>query len=132
MRSVFRYIIGDSRIYAKVMQEIDEAVESGALQFPITYADATKLEYFQACLKETLRYHPAIPWSLPRTVPAGGAHIAGHFFPAGTEVAMSPFVWHRQTAAFGEDARVFRPERWIEADVAQRRDMEHNLITFGS
>jgi cytochrome P450 len=171
MRALLRYIVGDKRIYNKVMSEIEEAVEEGNLNFPLTYAEGTKLSYFQvsrcsltepkrrmnnlyqqACLKETLRLHPAVPWTLPRVVPEGGAVLAGHYFPAGalsslpdtatfkltifrldtgTQVAMDPFVFHRRTEAFGEDAAVFRPERWLEADDATKKVMERNLITFG-
>lgn len=44
---------------------------------------------------------------------------------------MSPFVFHRRAEAFGEDASVYRPERWLEADDATKKIMERNLITFG-
>lgn len=46
-RALLAYILKDKRIYTKVMEELDEAVESGAISFPITYAAASKLEYFQ-------------------------------------------------------------------------------------
>jgi cytochrome P450 len=114
------------------MAELTRAVEEEGLQWPITYADACKLDYFQACLKEALRLHSAVPWTLPRVVPVGGAVLCGHFFPAGTEVAMSPFVVHRRTEAFGPDARTYRPERWLDADAATKKEMERNLLTFGA
>lgn len=47
MRALLRYIIGDRRIYDKVMAEIEEAIEEGNLNFPLSYAEATKLSYFQ-------------------------------------------------------------------------------------
>lgn len=47
MRAVLRYIIGDPRIYAKVMAELEEAIEEGNLTFPVSYAEGVKLEYFQ-------------------------------------------------------------------------------------
>ncbi|BGP36564.1 hypothetical protein JCM10449v2_000465 [Rhodotorula kratochvilovae] len=136
MRALLGYIVKDPRVQEKVLSEIDEAFETGALSLPVTYADGTKLQYFQArslaCLKETLRLHPAVPWTLPRVVPKGGGVLAGHYFAAGTEVGMSPFVFHRRPEAFGADASVFRPERWIEANAEERKVMERNLITFGS
>lgn len=132
MRATLKYIIGNARVYNKVMGEITHAVEEEGLQWPITYADACKLEYFQACLKEALRLHSAVPWTLPRVVPAGGTVLCGHFFPAGTEVAMSPFVVHRRSEAFGPDAREYKPERWLRVDASMKKEMERNLLTFGA
>jgi cytochrome P450 len=45
---------------------------------------------------------------------------------------MSPFVLHRCSEAYGDDAAVFRPERWLEADPEQRKTMEHNNLAFGA
>ncbi|KAJ7234768.1 cytochrome P450 oxidoreductase [Mycena haematopus] len=132
MRAMVRFIVGNTEIYSKVEKEIDDAVNCGEIQFPLSNKDAEKLPYFQACLKETLRLHPPVPWTLPRRVGAGGMYIAGRFFAEGTEVSMSPFVVHRQPEAYGDDAAVFRPERWLEVDPEQRKMMEHNNIAFGS
>ncbi|GAA5991507.1 hypothetical protein JCM10908_005736 [Rhodotorula pacifica] len=130
-RALLAYIIKNKRIYDTVMQELEEAVESGAVSFPITYAAACKLEYFQSCLKETLRLHPAVPWVLPRVIPQGGAVVAGRHFASGVEIGMSPYVFQRRKEAYGEDAEVFRPERWIEATAEERKTMERDLIAFG-
>ncbi|KAF8176399.1 cytochrome P450 oxidoreductase [Mycena galopus ATCC 62051] len=132
MRALIRFVIGDAEIYRKVQKEIDDAVNGGEIRFPLSYNDADKLPYFQACLKETLRLHPPVPWTLARSVGTGGAFIAGRFFAEGTEVSMSPFVVHRRPEAYGDDAAVFRPERWLEADAEKRKMMEHNNLAFGS
>ncbi|KAJ7444619.1 cytochrome P450 oxidoreductase [Mycena galericulata] len=132
MRAMLRFVIGDPRIYVKVQEEIDSAVQSGTITFPLSYSDACNLDYFQACLRETLRLHPPVPWTLSRSVGAGGTTICGHFFSEGTEVSMSPFVLHRRPEAYGDDAAVFRPERWIEADADHRKDMEQTNLAFGS
>ncbi|BGP28797.1 hypothetical protein JCM10296v2_000533 [Rhodotorula toruloides] len=113
MRALLYFIVRDPAVYAK-------------------YSDGTKLSYFQSCLKETLRLHPAVPWTLPRIVPKEGAVLAGRYFAPDTHVAMSPLVFHRRTEAFGPDAAVFRPERWLEATEEEKKVMERNLITFGS
>ncbi|KAF7369278.1 Cytochrome P450 oxidoreductase [Mycena venus] len=132
MRALIRFVVGDAEVYQKVQQEIDDAVDCGAIIFPLAHNDADKLPYFQACLKETLRLHPPVPWTLSRTVGASGANIASYFFAEGTEVSMSPFVLHRRAEAYGDNAAVFRPERWLEADLEQRKTMEHNNLAFGS
>lgn len=69
--------------YAKLVEELDAAVADGTLHFPTPYSEALKLEYFQACLQEVIRMHPAVPMTLPRTVPKEGAVIAGRYVPGG-------------------------------------------------
>ncbi|BGP21963.1 cytochrome P450 oxidoreductase [Rhodotorula toruloides] len=130
-RALLAYIVKDERVCRKVMDELDEAIANGTVSFPISQAAGSKLTYFQACLKETLRLHPAVPWVLPRVVPAGGAVIGGRYFAEGVLIGMSPFVYQR-TDVYGPDAEVFRPERWIEASDEERKTMEKNLLTFGS
>ncbi|GAA5905728.1 cytochrome P450 [Sporobolomyces salmoneus] len=132
MRALLYYIHRDSTILQKVQAELDEALANGTISLPLTYAAGTKLSYFQACLKETLRLHPAVPWSLPRVTPKGGGSINGTYFAEGTEISMSPYVFQRRPEAFGPDAENFRPERWIEANEEEKKRMEKNLITFGS
>ncbi|GAA5837017.1 hypothetical protein JCM11251_004475 [Rhodosporidiobolus azoricus] len=131
-RALIAYIVRNPAIYRKVMEELDDAVESGLVSFPISHAMGTKLTYLQACLKETLRLHPAVPWVLPRVIPAGGAVVGGRFFSGGVNVGMSPYVFHRRTEAYGPDAEQFRPERWIEASEEDKKTLERNLLTFGS
>ena len=45
------------------------------------------MPYLQACIKEGLRMHPATGLPLARVVPAGGATIAGTFFPEGVSTS---------------------------------------------
>lgn len=57
--------------------------------------------------------HPATGLPLGRVVPDGGATICGRFFPAGTVVGVNSWVAHANKDVFGQDAQVFRPERWL-------------------
>ena len=54
----------------------------GQLSSPVTFQEAQKLPFLQACIKEGLRIHPVTGLPLARVVPDGGATIAGQFFPA--------------------------------------------------
>ncbi|CAO1637529.1 unnamed protein product [Jaminaea pallidilutea] len=78
---------------------IDEAFDNGSLSWPPTYAEATKLEYFQACLKEALRMWPAVAWILARKAPPGGGVMGDRSFPAGTIVGVSAHHDHRRRTA---------------------------------
>lgn len=117
-----------------VVAEIDAAFVNGALSWPPRHSEVTtKLPYFNAALKETLRVWPAVSFVLPRKAPQGDASIGTHYFPSGTVVGMSASHYHRRaTDVFGEDAAEFRPQRWLDAAPSQRTRMESNLLTFGS
>lgn len=58
--------------------------------------------------------HPAVSFPLERYVPPQGATICGVDLPGGTVVSMSAPVLHMDKQVFGDDAELFRPERWLE------------------
>ena len=116
MQSFFHCILNAPEVYTSLQREIDEAQQRGGLSSIIQYAEAQKLEYFQACLKETMRIRPAVGLGIYRTVPSEGAIIDGQYFPGGTEVAVNGWVLHRDTGIFGDDSEVFRPDRWFKSD----------------
>ncbi|KAF9874368.1 hypothetical protein CkaCkLH20_08351 [Colletotrichum karsti] len=81
---------------------------------PIRFAQAQALPYLNAVISEAMRLHPSIVSISPREVPEGGEYLAGHYFPAKTQVGVSAWSIHRNPEVSGPDADVFRPERWLE------------------
>lgn len=128
----FYLIIHDRRVYQKLTTEVREAFASGNLPHPVRYADAIKLPYWSACVKECMRFSPGGGVGLPRHVPKEGAMIDGVFLPGRTRVTMNMNVVHFDTRCFGVDAEVFRPERWIEADAERVKEMGRSEFTFGT
>lgn len=98
----------------------------------ITWQEGSRMTYFQACIKECLRYHPALGQILPRLVPEGGTTVCGHYLPAGTTVGCNAFTVHRDKELYGEDADQFNPERWIDGDPEKIRKMETLNFWFGA
>lgn len=98
---------------------------------PITWTEGSSMTYLQACIKESLRHHPAIGQILPREVPQGGAVICGTYLPEGTTVGCNAYTIHKDTSVFGPDADIWRPERWLEDEETARR-MDSLLFTFGA
>lgn len=140
MAAIFYYLLKNPDAMARLRKEIDKhfpppSVDSPeALESCVTsFSEAQKLPYLDACIKETLRYHPALGGQLQeRLVPPGGATISGEWIPGGTIVSCSSWLVHRHKPTFGQDADQFRPERWLEAGEEQLSAMNRALIAFGA
>lgn len=77
------YLYRNPEKLAKLRQEIDQGQATGQVSDPVTFKETQSMPYLQAVIKEALRMHPAVGTILARTVPEGGAHLAGRYFPAG-------------------------------------------------
>jgi cytochrome P450 len=66
--------------------EIDIKAANNEISNPVTFAEAQKMPYLQAVIKEGLRIHPVTGLPLARVVPSGGANISDVCFPQGVSV----------------------------------------------
>lgn len=120
--------------YPPTMQRLyEELVDAGRAQhltrpFP-TWTEVCDLPYLDACINEAVRLHPPFCLPLERVVPEGGVTICGQFFAEGTVVGMSPWVVNRHRPTFGEDADLWRPERWLGQGAEDRKKMENSVLT---
>lgn len=120
--------------YLALQREIDTAIEVGQISSPATGAEASRLPYLQAVVREALRLHPPSV-SPSKLSPPGGDTVCGIFIPGGTQVGANVPGVLRSEAIFGADAQCYRPERWLEAqkDEAKLRRMQSALdIVFGA
>ncbi|KAI9667683.1 MAG: hypothetical protein M1821_000500 [Bathelium mastoideum] len=115
----------------KLRKEIDDAAASERISRYVTWKESQTLPYLEACVNEATRMNP--PFALPfeRVVPDNGVEVEGYFLPPGTRVGMSPWVVHRNESLYGEDAEVWRPERWLCSE-EKRTAMYNGLLTFGA
>ncbi|KAI6040779.1 cytochrome P450 [Pisolithus marmoratus] len=105
------------------------------------------LPYLDAIVQETLRLHPSvaellrqsdeddvIPLSEPVRTKSGET-VDSIAVERGTVITMSIGCLNQSEAIWGPDARVFRPERWLEADGITKKAQEvkghRHLLTFG-
>jgi len=123
LRSIMLYIITSPGIYTKLQSEIDAAIRAQLISSPITDAEAKRLPYLQACIKEGLRIWPPITGLMPKASPTND-FINGQLIPAGTKVCWAAWRVFRNKDIFGADADMFRPDRWLEADEEQLKIME--------
>ncbi|EMC99437.1 hypothetical protein BAUCODRAFT_144864 [Baudoinia panamericana UAMH 10762] len=131
LTALLYYVLKSPPIYQKLQAEIDTAFPDHEPGTAVSLAEAQKLPYLDACIKEAFRAHPAARFGGERVVPPTGAVIAGHKIPGGTTVAVNAWNMHRRTDVYGEDVETYRPERWLERDEAQVAEMNRLLTQFG-
>lgn len=113
MRMTILYLTSNPRAYKLFLAELDEAAARGAMSSPIQMAEARQLPYLQAVVREGMRIYPGGTPLAFKTVPPGGDEISGYRLPAGTQVGMNVWGALRSKEFWGDDADLFRPERWL-------------------
>ncbi|KAK8066112.1 hypothetical protein PG997_012859 [Apiospora hydei] len=134
------YLMTHPRVYEKLQCEIDDAsnrVSSTDDGRVISDADARKLPYLQAVIKESMRIHAPVTNASPKRVPDGGDTVVidgrSIFIPGGTNISYAVWTHRLNRRIFGEDAASFRPERWLlEKDEERLADMNRvHELGFG-
>jgi cytochrome P450 len=129
MRATLYFLMKSPDVYQDLMAELDSAAARGELGNPVQYAEAIKLPFLCACIKEGMRLHPSVGLTMPRMSPKGGLEICRHFIPEGYRVGMNAAVIHLDQSIFGPDADQFRPARWLEGDATT---MDKYMLQFGA
>ncbi|XWS77165.1 hypothetical protein CRYUN_Cryun01aG0238200 [Craigia yunnanensis] len=112
-------------IQEKVAQEVMDITcikENDATfdDFMTTITDTTleKMHYLHATLTEILRLYPAVPMN-GRCSLEDDILPDGHKVKKGDEVSYLTYAMARMPFIWGEDAEIFRPERWLKDGVFQ-------------
>ncbi|OHW96143.1 cytochrome p450 [Colletotrichum incanum] len=129
IRATLLHIITNRRVLTALCAEIKEARPSWPV---VTEAEARKMRYLQAVIKEGLRIFPAVVGQMSKEVPKGGDTFKGVYLPEGTRIGYGAWGIFRRAEVWGQDADEFRPDRWLEADAERSRLMETTLeLVFG-
>lgn len=128
IRATILHLITSPHVLNKLLAEISAAKISS----PIIDAESRKLPYLQAVIKEGLRIFPPVTGLMFKDVPSGGDTLAGYFVPENTKVGYCAFGLFLDPKLWGEDAAMFRPERWLIGTPEEIRQKEANLdLVFG-
>ncbi|KAM7212967.1 cytochrome p450 [Rhypophila decipiens] len=132
LRTALLFIATIPHVYHRLQKEIDDAISCGQISNPATNVEAKKLSYLQAFLLESLRFSPPISLLFPKVVPAKGDILENKSLPGGTKIAVDFWSMGRRTDIYGQDAMVFRPERFLDATPEKRAVMEKTTdLMFG-
>ncbi|KAL9616577.1 MAG: hypothetical protein Q9160_008557 [Pyrenula sp. 1 TL-2023] len=109
-----------------------KAPSHGQTHLIISWRDIEQLPYFMACVQETARLYPPIPFILPRCVSAGDLMVNGCIVPEGAEIGAAAAVINQNEEIFGSAPGEWRPERWLVDDAEVRRRRQRLLFSWGS
>ena len=119
-------------VQRRAQAEIDSVV--GRARLP-TFADASRLPYVRAVIKEVLRWRPIVELGAPHKA-AENDWYEGMFIPKGATCIAN--IWHcnHDRTIFGDDADDFRPERYLDAKGEEvlpgpRETNGEGHVTFG-
>ena len=126
LRNTVFYLSTNPNVYRLLQAEIDAAAKSATRPI-IADNHAKSLPYLQACIKEGLRLGPP-SMGLMGKISDQDDVVCGIKVPAKTQVAWAALAVMKDRAVFGENADVFEPRRWIDAEPAQLKEME---ATYG-
>lgn len=122
-------LILNPRVQEKLRQEIDSVV--GPAGRGISDADVARMPYLQAVVKETLRAHPPGPLLSWARLSTDDVQLSnGMVVPAGTTAMVNMWGITHDENVWAEP-EVFRPERFVEADV-DVRGSDLRLAPFGA
>ncbi|KAF9558307.1 hypothetical protein EC968_007189 [Mortierella alpina] len=84
---------------------------------PLTYDEINALPFLNACVKELLRCYP--PVAASSRVATKDDMLLGYMVPKGTTVRLPLRAIQRLKSVWGEDADVFKPERWLDTELVK-------------
>ncbi|KAL3502982.1 hypothetical protein ACH5RR_037431 [Cinchona calisaya] len=111
--------------FTKLRDEITKSIEEGTT---ITENHLTKLPYFQACIKETLRLHPPSPFLVPHCA-LQSCKVMNYEVPKNSLVVVNIYAIGRDPNTW-EDPLSFKPERFLGKNI-DLKGTHYELLPFG-
>ncbi|XP_078448023.1 cytochrome P450 704C1-like [Wolffia australiana] len=131
----FYMMCKNKEIQRRVAEEVDTATGpssggSSVAEFTEKLgSDMEPLPFLHAALNETLRLYPGVPQD-PKMCFSDDTLPSGFDVRAGDIVVYVPYCMGRLKELWGEDAEVFRPERWLEEDGSLRHESPFKFTAF--
>lgn len=118
-------MLQNPEVQARAQAEIDSVV--GSVRLP-NFEDRASLPYVEAVLREVLRWHPAVPLSIPHAATNDDVYN-GYFIPQGATIIMNTWAITHNEAKY-PNPEEFKPERFFGADGKLNDDTMN--VAFGA
>ena len=118
-------LLKNKQILEKVNEEIKREMDTNSLKesrFP-------QLPYLNACVKETLRLHPPVPFLIPRRAQET-CEVMGYTIPKDSEVIVNVWAVGRDPLLW-EDPLSFKPERFLGSGL-DFKGHDYEFLPFGA
>ncbi|KAI3783958.1 hypothetical protein L1987_43049 [Smallanthus sonchifolius] len=118
-------LLRNKDIMAKVQEELKNEINSNS----INKSDFSKMTYFNACIKETLRLHPVVPLLIPRRA-TETCDVMNYTIPKNARIWINVWAISRDPQIW-EEPDTFKPERFIGSNL-DFRGHDFEFIPFGA
>jgi cytochrome P450 len=108
----------------KVVEELDQEFNKDS----VNESRLIQLPYLQACIKETLRLHPAVPLLLHRANES--CQVMNYTIPQNTKVFVNLWAVLRDPSTWDEPSR-FIPDRFFNSEIGDYKRIDAGYIPFG-
>ncbi|ORE06666.1 cytochrome P450 [Rhizopus microsporus var. microsporus] len=110
------------RIERKMLEEIEKYMTDGLENdSSALYQAINEMSYLHAVFFETLRLHPSVPGNQKYAL-EDDVWPDGTFVKAGTYVSWNPYAQGRNKNVWGDNAKEFYPERWLDENGSLKRE----------
>ncbi|KAE9615783.1 hypothetical protein Lal_00017738 [Lupinus albus] len=119
-------LLRNPKIMSKAKSELKESIGNGNL---IEESDIIKLPYLQAIIKETFRFHPAVPLLLPRIAEVD-IEMNNYIVPKGAQILINVWAIGRDPNLW-DNPNLFSPERFLGSEI-DVKGTNFELTPFGA
>ncbi|KAD6119357.1 hypothetical protein R6Q59_025398 [Mikania micrantha] len=118
-------IVKNQDVMTKIQEEVKREITSDKIQV----SQLPKLPYLQACVKESLRLHPPVPFLLPR-VAVETCEVMNYTVPKNAIIFVNVWAIGRDPKVW-DDPLTFKPERFLGKDL-DYKGQDFEFLPFGS
>lgn len=118
-------LLKNKEVLKKVSEEIKRETDTNSLK----ESHVSQLPYLNACVKETLRLHPPVPFLIPRRA-LETCKVMDYTIPRDSEVIVNVWAVGRDPWLW-EDPLSFKPERFLGSDL-DFKGQDFEFLPFGA